>query len=172
MEETYSGIQQAATLIATPIPNDLTKCERFLREKHSAQEKSFAFLSKTGYNNSQLLELLNKLGEKSDEVEKIRTELIKKQGKELLRKMAKNSTIEEYAKAAYMAHYGTMEYRTKMISFVQWKSVEAIIEVIGCNSQNPADQKIFTRMTGVKLGRTQKERVEQIRTWAETAAAK
>ncbi|MBU2788227.1 DUF1738 domain-containing protein [Acidithiobacillus sp. VAN18-1] len=49
---------------------------------------------------------------------------------------------------------------------IEQKNLPRMLSLIGHNSQNPASQEVFTRMTGIALGKSQKERVAQLEAWA------
>lgn len=46
------------------------------------------------------------------------------------------------------------------------RDLKGLLSRIGHNSQNPATQEVFERMTNIKLGKTQSMRVKQLETWA------
>lgn len=54
----------------------------------------------------------------------------------------------------------------KLVAAVENKDLKTMLPWVGHNSQNPATQEAFTRLTGVALGKTQKERVAQLEAWA------
>ena len=54
----------------------------------------------------------------------------------------------------------------KVVGAIQDKDLKTLLGMIGHNSQNPGSEEVFTHITGVKLGKTQKERVAQLLDWA------
>ena len=54
----------------------------------------------------------------------------------------------------------------KLIAAVQERDLKTLTNWIGHNSLNPGSEEAFSRLTGVKLGNTQKERVAQLQEWA------
>ncbi len=54
----------------------------------------------------------------------------------------------------------------KFVQAVEDRNLEHVMRWIGTNSQNPGSEEAFSRLTGVKLGKTQKERVAQLQEWA------
>jgi hypothetical protein len=54
----------------------------------------------------------------------------------------------------------------KILDRIEQKDFGGLNSIIGVNGQNPASQEVFFRLTGVKLGNTQKERVAQLEAWA------
>ena len=54
----------------------------------------------------------------------------------------------------------------KVVGAIQDKDLKTLLGMIGHNSQNPGSEEVFTHITGVKLGKTQKERVAQLLEWA------
>lgn len=54
----------------------------------------------------------------------------------------------------------------KLLTAVENKDLKTMLPWIGHNSQNPATEEAFTRLTGVALGKTQKARVAQLEAWA------
>ncbi|AEK57927.1 DUF2958 domain-containing protein [Acidithiobacillus caldus] len=58
------------------------------------------------------------------------------------------------------------EMVNKFLTAVKNKDLSVMVSWIGANSQNPGSQEAFSRLTGVQLGKTQKERVAQLAEWA------
>ncbi|MBU2774490.1 DUF3560 domain-containing protein [Acidithiobacillus ferrooxidans] len=54
----------------------------------------------------------------------------------------------------------------KLTDAIRDKDLKAMMGLIGHNSLNPASEEAFSRLTGVPLGKTQRERVVQLREWA------
>ncbi|MBU2810584.1 DUF3560 domain-containing protein [Acidithiobacillus thiooxidans] len=54
----------------------------------------------------------------------------------------------------------------KVVGAIQGRDLKTLLGMIGHNSQNPGSEEVFTHITGVKLGKTQKERVAQLLEWA------
>ena len=54
----------------------------------------------------------------------------------------------------------------KMTDAIRDKDLGTLLGMIGHNGQNPASEEAFSRLTGVPLGKTQRERVAQLREWA------
>ena len=94
-------------------------------------------------------------------------------GKEILRVVDSHSEVvpTERKVAAVFWKHGIMasEENQHVINFVrdvEEKNLPRLLSVIGHNSENPASQEAFTRLTGVPLGKTQSERVAQLEKWA------
>lgn len=94
-------------------------------------------------------------------------------GKEILRAVDSHNEVvpTERQVAAVFWKHGIMasEGNQHVINFVrdvEEKNLPRLLSVIGHNSQNPASQEAFTRLTGVPLGKTQSERVAQLEKWA------
>ncbi len=58
------------------------------------------------------------------------------------------------------------EMADKFVQAVEDRNLEHVMRWIGTNSQNPGSEEAFSRLTGVRLGKTQKERVAQLQEWA------
>ncbi|MGK9452460.1 DUF2958 domain-containing protein [Acidithiobacillus caldus] len=58
------------------------------------------------------------------------------------------------------------EMVNKFLTAVKNKDLGVMVSWIGANSQNPGSQEAFSRLTGVNLGKTQKERIAQLQEWA------
>jgi hypothetical protein len=104
------------------------------------------------------------------EVEKDFAEKLKDHGKKLLHSMDVNTTPERIAAAVFWKHGIAVREDSpqikKNVQDILGKNLESLVSHIGNNSHNPASQEIFMRLTGVALGKTQKERVAQISAWA------
>ncbi len=96
-------------------------------------------------------------------------EKLREHGKELLR----SGTLQEpreMVQAVYWKHGIEVgpdsPIVNKLTTAVQDKDLKVLLPLIGHNSQNPGSEEAFSRLTGVKLGKTQKERVAQLEVWA------
>ncbi|MBU2767634.1 hypothetical protein HAP94_16010, partial [Acidithiobacillus ferrivorans] len=87
-------------------------------------------------------------------------------GKAALTGNNENTPIEDVAVAIFNKHGIETPVTPKIVSLVQNRDVDGVQSAIGHNSQNPASQEVFETMTGIKLAKTQKKRVEQIDEWA------
>ncbi|MBU2724049.1 DUF3560 domain-containing protein [Acidithiobacillus ferridurans] len=54
----------------------------------------------------------------------------------------------------------------KLTDAIRDKDLKAMIGLIGYNSQNPASEEAFSRVTGIKMEKTQSGRVAQLQEWA------
>jgi len=95
-------------------------------------------------------------------------ERVRAKGRETLQS-GKDLPPAEMAAAVYQKHgivtTPDSPMVQKMLGFVQEKNFAGLNSWIGSNSLNPASQEVFTRLTGVALGKTQKERVAQLEEW-------
>lgn len=96
-------------------------------------------------------------------------EKLREHGKELLQ----SGTLQEpreMVQAVYWKHGieagPDSPMVDKLMTAVQDKDLKVLLPLIGYNSQNPGSEEAFSRLTGVKLGKTQKERVAQLEGWA------
>lgn len=96
-------------------------------------------------------------------------EKLREHGKELLQ----SGTLQEpreIVQAVYWKHGieagPDSPMVDKMTGAVRDKDLKVLLPLIGHNSQNPGSEEAFSRLTGVKLGKTQKERVAQLEAWA------
>ncbi|MBU2768799.1 hypothetical protein HAP94_22205, partial [Acidithiobacillus ferrivorans] len=87
-------------------------------------------------------------------------------GKAALTGNNENTPIEDVAVAIFNKHGIETPVTPKIVSLVQNRDVDGVQSAIGYNSMNPASQEVFEHMTGIKLAKTQKKRVEQIDAWA------
>lgn len=96
-------------------------------------------------------------------------EKLREHGKELLQSGALQEP-REIVQAVYWKHGieagPDSPMVDKLVGAVQDKDLKVLLPLIGHNSQNPGSEEAFSRLTGVKLGKTQKERVAQLETWA------
>ncbi|OCX72460.1 hypothetical protein A6M27_01105 [Acidithiobacillus thiooxidans] len=106
----------------------------------------------------------------SKELDNQFTENLKAHGKELL-KNPDNLSKSEMGQAVFWKHGIQVEgtdnlMLNRFIDAVDNKDLPKLLSSIGHNSQNPASQEIFERLTGETLGKTQKARVETLEKWA------
>ena len=103
------------------------------------------------------------------------TERLKEQGKEILKELESVSTLQglsprQVVMASYWKHGVLVGDKSptvnKMVKAIEEKDLKTLLPWIGHNSQNPGSEEAFSRITGVSLGKTQKERVSQLETWA------
>lgn len=122
-------------------------------------------------------EVSSQQGERASAFRKELDENLKDQfreyGKEILRVVDSHSEVvpKERQVAAVFWKHGIMasEGNQHVVNFVrdvEEKNLPRLLSVIGHNSDNPASQEAFTRLTRVPLGKTQKERVAQLEKWA------
>lgn len=107
-----------------------------------------------------------------DRVEMLRSQATKKarqetiqRGKHLRELLPADAPVEDMAQAVFLSHGIESQRTPDIVAAVRERRVEEIQKLIGRNSGNPASQEIFTRMTGIALGKTQKERVRIIDEW-------
>jgi len=74
--------------------------------------------------------------------------------------------VAVYWKHGIVAINENSPYLKQMLADIEQKNLPRMLGLIGHNSQNPASQEVFERMTGITLGKTQKERVAQLESWA------
>ncbi|UTV80115.1 zincin-like metallopeptidase domain-containing protein [Acidithiobacillus sp. YTS05] len=96
-------------------------------------------------------------------------ERLKEHGREVLRDTSK--LIREEIVAACHWKQGNLalpdsEHVKGFVQAVEQKDLKRMLSLIGHNSQNPDSQEAFSRLTGVPLGNTHKERVSQLEEWA------
>ncbi|QFX96683.1 zincin-like metallopeptidase domain-containing protein [Acidithiobacillus thiooxidans] len=106
----------------------------------------------------------------SKELDNQFTENLKAHGKERL-KNPENLSKLEMGQAVFWKHGIQVEgtdnlMLNRFIDAVDNKDLPKLLSSIGHNSQNPASQEIFERLTGETLGKTQKARVETLEKWA------
>ncbi len=87
-------------------------------------------------------------------------------GIRMLELLPENGAPEDMAAAVFLKHGIEFRQIPPMVTAVQNRDVERVQSLIGHNSQNPASQEVFERMTGLRLGETQKVRMAQIDEWA------
>jgi len=94
-------------------------------------------------------------------------------GKEVLRPAEEGVPMskEREAAAVFWKHgiVGVDEHNPhlkQLLDDIEQKNLRNMLGLIGHNSQNPASQEVFERMTVITLGKTQKERVAQLEAWA------
>nr|WP_226827400.1 DUF2958 domain-containing protein [Igneacidithiobacillus copahuensis] len=77
-------------------------------------------------------------------------------------------SVEDMAIAVFHKHgiKTSGNFVPPVVEAVRNMDIGYLRSLIGHNSGNPASQEIFERMTGVKLGKTQKNRVRQLDEWA------
>jgi antirestriction protein ArdC len=95
---------------------------------------------------------------------------LKEHGKSAIARMSPNASPVKMATAVFWKHgipvTENSDSLKKLVDDIQHKNLARLQSVIGHNSLNPASQEIFERMTGVQLGKTQKERANQLNEWA------
>jgi N12 class adenine-specific DNA methylase len=96
---------------------------------------------------------------------KVKRETIDR-GKRLLDLLPEDAAAEDIAQAIFLAHGIEVAKTPAIVEHIRDRDVEAIQGLIGKNSMNPASQEVFTRLTGVNLGKTQAARMAQIDEWA------
>jgi len=170
--------------LSTGAKRDLDDLFGIIREgPDSGVDRYTLGLLDAGFSNEEISELRNEYHAWSiesdagdrwvnfrQEVEKGFAEKLKSHGKELLKGMNAHTPPEKMAAAVFWKHgisilEGSPQNR-KYVQDILEKNLESLISRIGNNSHNAASQEIFTRMTGIVLGKTQKERVAQISAWA------
>ena len=96
-------------------------------------------------------------------------ERLKAHGKELLRsgeaKEPRSLALAVYWKHGIQVHPDS-PMLDKVLGAVENRDLKTLLPLIGHNSQNPSTEEVFSRLTGVSLGKTQKERVAQLEAWA------
>lgn len=93
---------------------------------------------------------------------------IKKAGKTMLKSdsLSTRQVITAcYWKQGIPARHDTLMVE-KMTKAIETRDLETLLPLIGNNSQNPGSEEAFSRITGVRLGKTQSERVAQLNEWA------
>ena len=117
---------------------------------------------------------LNKAMDALHDMEKTAQERLvtvnKARGKQTIKDLSVDAPLAEYAAAVFLAEYGRITHPDqieRILADIENRNVDHLQSLIGRNSQNTASQRIFERATGIKLGKTQKERVRQIDAWAE-----
>lgn len=94
---------------------------------------------------------------------------MRERGKDMLRQ-ADSLSPEQTVMACFFKQGIMVDEKSgsvqKMLQAVENKDLKTLTPWIGDNSQNPASEEAFSRLTGVTLGKTQKERVRQLEKWA------
>jgi len=101
---------------------------------------------------------------------------LRERGKEILKALddkvpgaeisEEREAVAVFWKHGFVAINENSPYLKQVLADIKQKNLKQMLELIGHNSQNPASQEVFTRMTGIVLGKTQKERVAQLEAWA------
>ena len=104
-----------------------------------------------------------------DAVRERLTGRLKEHGKEVL-KNPESLSPKQIVIASYWKHGLLVDDKSqtvdKMVHAIEEKDLKTLLPWIGHNSQNPGSEEAFSRITGVKLGKTQSARVAQLETWA------
>lgn len=111
-------------------------------------------------------EVVSSQQERREEAEAVAKSATKRRGKMMLDLLADDAPAEEVAQAIFQAHGIESKGTPAIVEAIQNRKVEVIQSIIGHNSQNPASQEVFTRLTGVSLGKAQKDRMRAIDEWA------
>lgn len=90
----------------------------------------------------------------------------KEVGKKMLASLPKSASAEEYGEAVFLSLHGIPLPEGSVIRYVREKDLDHLIPLVVKNGDNKASIMIFRHMTGIRLGRTQKERLAQILSWA------
>lgn len=93
----------------------------------------------------------------------------KERGKRLLDLLPDDASPEDIAQAVFLAHGIETKTVPPIVDAIRDRDVERVQSLIGHNSQNPASQEVFERLTGIKLTRTQAARARQIDEWADVS---
>jgi len=170
--------------LRTDAQRDLDDLFGIIRENlYTGVDRYTMSLLDAGFSNEEILDLRDKYHASSiesdvgdrwvnfrQEVEMDFTEKLKRYGKELLNRMDDDTPPERMAAAVFWKHGIAVREDSpqikKNVQDILEKNLESLISRIGENSNNPASQEIFMRMTGIVLGKKQKERVAQISAWA------
>ncbi|MDA8152252.1 MAG: DUF2958 domain-containing protein, partial [Acidithiobacillus sp.] len=125
------------------------------------------------YRSAENAELNKAMGALHDMEKTAQERLVtvnKARGKQTIKDLSADAPLAEYAAAVFLAEYGRITHPDqieRILADIENRNVDHLQSLIGRNSQNTASQRIFERATGIKLGKTQKERVRQIDAWAE-----
>ncbi len=150
--------------------------EVVMAPRRAARELGVALVGNTVaeaiYRSAENAELNKAMGALHD-VEKTAQERLvtvnKARGKQAIKDLPDDAPLAEYAAAVFMAEYGRITHPDqieRILADIEKRDIDRLQSLIGHNSQNTASQRIFERATGIKLGKTQKERVRQIDAWA------
>ncbi|WMT47950.1 MAG: DUF2958 domain-containing protein [Acidithiobacillus caldus] len=118
---------------------------------------------------AQSLQVQDRIGETRQQLETQFKDRLKEHGKALL-----DAGWLQDPKGIYLACLWKSgaavrpdsEMVNKFLTAVEKKDLGVMVSWIGANSQNPGSQEAFSRLTGVHLGKTQKERLAQLAEWA------
>ena len=118
-------------------------------------------------------EQARRLGERFHDLDKEVRASFKARLKEHGKALLESGTLHEpreIVQATYWKHGIEANPDSPMIGkftdAIRDKDLQTMMGLIGHNSLNPASEEAFSRLTGVPLGKTQRERVVQLREWA------
>lgn len=142
--------------------------DKALREAFAGNEEGIETLKEWGKAEGIRVTQSSEIHGLYDSLRERFQERLKEHGDALL-KANDFKTPQEMVLATYWKHGintgdGTMA--VKLTTAVENKDLKTMLPWIGYNSQNPATEEAFTRLTGVALGKTQKARVAQLEAWA------
>jgi len=164
-------IERITEFLISPLPQGIEECENAIQQLTTlGNECSKAVdLQRALDENSpaiaQIKRLWPQVQEKNRQILQNLEEAKKAYGKKLLKELPATASAEEYGRALFLAEYG-FESPLKVLEYIKNRDVEKLLDQIGHNSLNKVSEKIFSRATGVELGKTQKARVAQILSWA------
>lgn len=121
----------------------------------------------------QSLPVQERIAETRRSLDKRFLDRIKDHGKALLNS-GEPKTAQEIVTACYWKHGMLVDLDNpqwsktvnEFVQNVERKNLGALLNRIGNNSMNPGSEEAFSRLTGVNLGKTQKERVARLQEWA------
>ncbi|MDA8154250.1 MAG: zincin-like metallopeptidase domain-containing protein [Acidithiobacillus sp.] len=195
-ERAEALIQRTMEVSKSLAPADFAGHEKMLREYRADVDETFGIIREGEYRGSsrpevelmqalpgesiynipevkarfaQSLPVQDRIGETRHALESDFKNRLKKHGKELLESGSlqdpKEITLACLWKSGAVVRPGS-GMADKFVQAVEDRNLEHVIRWIGTNSQNPGSEEAFSRLTGVKLGKTQKERVAQLQEWA------
>ncbi|MBN6741526.1 DUF2958 domain-containing protein, partial [Acidithiobacillus sp. MC6.1] len=148
----------------------VTASQRMARELGDGQVGHT--VAETIYRSAESADLTNAMDALHDLGKTMRERLLavnQARGKQTMKELPDDAPLAEYAAAVFMAEYGHIAHPDqieRILADIEQRNVDRLLSLIGHNSQNAASQRIFERATGIRLGKTQKERVRQIDAWA------
>lgn len=164
--------ERAAALLAAEMPSFYDGCVKLSLEIKETRTFYFQFFYESRKSGKAVPDEAkryhNALLRHNERIEKHAEELAKADGKLKLKALPASASIEEYADAVFLSIYGVPFDRSRksVIDYVREKDVNRLIDAIGKNGGNKASIKIFERMTGIRLGKTIKDRCDNIYAWA------
>ena len=117
----------------------------------------------------QSLPVQDRIGETRQKLENQFMDRLKEHGKSLLDSGSLQDPKDIYLACLWKSGAAVRpdsEMVNKFLTAVENKDLGIMVAWIGSNSQNPGSEEAFSRITGVKLGKTQKERMAQLQEWA------